>query len=257
MLFSPILLFHICGGILGLLSGAAAMSFRKGAHRHRVAGNVFVISMLSMSASGAYMGFTKHQPANCLVGVLTFYLVATAWMTARRRDGETCIFDLGAFIVPLGAGAGFAIYGLEAAKSQTGLKDGYPALLYFIFGFVALLSAAGDVRMLVRGGVFGAHRIARHLWRMCLPLLIAANSLFLGQAKLFPESFRKTNLLFTPGIVTLGFMVFWLFRVLCTNAYEKKSAPRRSDVYSPGTPPSTSPSRKRRAGTAADAGIAT
>jgi len=30
-----------------------------------------------------------------------------------------------------------------------------------------LLAAAGDIRMLVRGGVFGAKRIVRHLWRMC------------------------------------------------------------------------------------------
>ena len=30
MSFSPILVFHISSGTLGLLSGAAAMSFRKG-----------------------------------------------------------------------------------------------------------------------------------------------------------------------------------------------------------------------------------
>jgi hypothetical protein len=65
--------------------------------------------------------------------------------------------------------------------------------MYFIFGFVALLSVAGDVRILERGGVFGAHRIARHLWRICLSLLIAANSLFLGRAKVFPRitAFRE------------------------------------------------------------------
>ncbi len=41
----PILVFHICAGISGLLSGAVAMSFRKGSRGHRVAGNVFVISV--------------------------------------------------------------------------------------------------------------------------------------------------------------------------------------------------------------------
>ena len=69
-------------------------------------------------------------------------------------------------------------YGLEAANSQTGSKDGYPAAVYFFFGSVALFSAALDVRMIVRGGVFGAHRIARHLWRMCFALLIGATSQF-------------------------------------------------------------------------------
>ena len=52
------------------------------------------------------------------------------------------------------------------------IKDEYPAAPCFVFGFLALLCAAGDVRMLLRGGVFGAHRIVRNLWRMCFALLI-------------------------------------------------------------------------------------
>jgi hypothetical protein len=34
MRFTPVLVFHICVGILGLLSGAAALSVRKGSVRH-------------------------------------------------------------------------------------------------------------------------------------------------------------------------------------------------------------------------------
>src|SRR5947209_14666061 len=117
MSFSPVLIFHISAGSLGLLSGAAAMSFRKGSHRHRVAGNVFVISMLGLSASGTYLGFMKHQMLNGMMGVLTFYLVATAWWTVRRGDGEVGIFDLSALMAPLAVGVGLAIYGVEAAHS--------------------------------------------------------------------------------------------------------------------------------------------
>jgi hypothetical protein len=34
--------------------------------------------------------------------------------------------------------------------------------------------------MLLRGGVVGTQRVARHLWRMCFGLFIAAGSFFLG-----------------------------------------------------------------------------
>ena len=81
MKFSPLLLLHICSGTLGLLSGAVAVSFLKGSRRHAVAGNVFVIAMLSLAASGAYMAIMKSQPGNILGGTLTFYLVLTAWLT--------------------------------------------------------------------------------------------------------------------------------------------------------------------------------
>ena len=36
--FSPILFLHIAAGIVGILSGTAAMSFRKGSPRHALAG---------------------------------------------------------------------------------------------------------------------------------------------------------------------------------------------------------------------------
>jgi hypothetical protein len=75
-------------------------------------------------------------------------------------------------------------------------KFGFPTALYSVWASVAFLSAAGDVRMLVRGGVFGAHRIVRHLWRMCFALFIAAASFFLGQLKAFPASLRGAKVWF-------------------------------------------------------------
>ena len=49
MRYSPILIAHICAGTIGLVSGTAAMSFRKGSTRHVLAGKVFVASMLVMA----------------------------------------------------------------------------------------------------------------------------------------------------------------------------------------------------------------
>ena len=220
----PILVLHICAGVLGLLSGAAAMSFRKGSRGHRAAGNVFFVSMLGMSTAGAYLALMKHQMNNVFGGVLAFYLVTTAWVTGRRRDGETSIFDWGALLVALAVGTIILTYGFEVANSPTGPKDGIPAGMYFFLGSVALLSAAGDVRMLVRGGVFGVHRIARHLWRMCFSLFIATGSFFLGQQQVFPHWLRKTNVLFIPAILPLILMIYWLLRVSFTNAYKRTAA---------------------------------
>jgi len=59
---SPMLFLHICGGTLGLIAGAAAMIFRKGSRGHRLAGDVFVISMLTLGGTGAYMAMMKSQP---------------------------------------------------------------------------------------------------------------------------------------------------------------------------------------------------
>jgi uncharacterized membrane protein len=46
----PLIVFHICSGTVALLSGAVAMSLRKGSQRHGLAGDVFVIAMLGLGA---------------------------------------------------------------------------------------------------------------------------------------------------------------------------------------------------------------
>jgi len=224
MRLSPILLLHICAGVVGFLSGAVAVSFRKGSRRHALAGNVFVISMLSLSASGAYMAFMKSQPGNFIGGVLTFYLVATAWMTARRREGEPGFFEWGALVVASALGAVTMTCALEAVTSQTGLRYGVSAWEYFFLGLVALLAAIGDVRMLVRGGIAGAQRVARHLWRMSYAWFIASGSIFLARQHLFPAVLRKTGVLLLLSFLPLILMIFWLVRVLFTKAY-KRTAP--------------------------------
>src|ERR1700692_1358616 len=104
MLFSPLLPVHIGGGILGILSGTAAMSFRKGSPRHALAGKVFVASMLTMAVVAVYLAIVRHQPNNIGGGILTFYLIGTAWLTARRRDGETNRFDWVVLLIPLALG---------------------------------------------------------------------------------------------------------------------------------------------------------
>ena len=232
---SPLLLFHICAGILSVVAGAAALSFGKGSRWHRASGNVFFISMLGMAAAGVVLAVLKNKPGDILGGTLTIYLVATAWVAARRAEGKTDLFDWSALLVSLALGAVTLTFAFQAAASPTGLKHGYPAGNYLFLGSIALIAAVGDVRMLVRGRISGARRIARHLWRMCFALFIAAASIFLARAHVFPEIFRRTGALVLLSLLPLILMIFWLFRVRLSKASRNKSAPGGSDIYSLST----------------------
>jgi hypothetical protein len=222
MSHSPILLLHIASGTLGMLSGFVTVFLRKGSRRHGLAGNVFVVSMMSLGATGVYLATLKHQPGNILGGALTFYLVTTAWLTARRRDGEPGIFDWGALLVVLVITIVEVTLGVEAANSPTGLKYDYPPWPYFIFGFIALLATVGDIRMLVRRGIAGSQRLARHLWRMCFALFIAAASIFLARQQLFPAILQKMGVLVFLSVLPLLLLIFWLFRVRFAEAYKAR-----------------------------------
>jgi len=222
MTFSPLVFFHIWAALTGVLFGLAALSFRKGSRLHRMFGNVFFVSMLTMSASAAYMAaFVKPEMMNVLMGVLTFYLVATGWLTVIRKEGESGRLEFALMLVALADGAGGVFLGLETANSASGLKDGYHAAGYFVAGSVALLFAGFDVRTFIRGSASGARRIARHLGRMCLALLIATASLFLGQPRLFPPSIRGTAIVFVPVVAVIVVTIYWLIRVRFAKSFRK------------------------------------
>jgi hypothetical protein len=219
MFYSPLLPVHITGGALGILSGTVAMIYRKGSARHALAGKVFVASMLVMAAAAVYLAVLRHQTNNIGGGILTFYLILTAWLTARRRDGETSRYDWLAMVIPVALGILTWVNGVRVVRRGAGSESGVPVGMFFFMGTVMLLAAAGDLRMLIRGGVLGAARIKRHLWRMCFGWFIATGSFFLGQQQVFPRFLQGSAVLLLLGILPLLLLIFWLFRVRYARAY--------------------------------------
>ena len=217
---SFLLLLHVSAATVALLSGGMAMIFRKGAGIHRLAGNLFCLSMVVMTTTAAYMASVRGVMINVVAASLTFYLVATGWLAARRREKTTGIADWVWLLMALAVAGGAYLCGVNTLNGRGGPTAGVPVQVYFIFGTVALLFAAGDVRMLVRGGVAGGQRIARHLTRTCFAMLIATLSFYPGQAKLFSRALRQTNLLFIPLILVIGSTLFWMVRVRSTNRFK-------------------------------------
>jgi uncharacterized membrane protein len=227
----PLLVLHITGGIVGLLSGTVAMVYRKGSRGHRAAGDVFVVAMLIMGLCGSTLALMKHQMNNVFGGLLTFYMIATAWSTGRRRDGQTSLIDWGALVFAVVLGCSLLTLGVLVARGEVPGQVGVPLGIYFFMGTIPLLAAAGDMRMLVLGGVTGTRRLARHLWRMCFGLFIASGSFFLGQQQFFPAALRKQYLMFPLAILPLVLLIYWLARVsLFKRATERFSYKRAGDL---------------------------
>ena len=209
----PFLVVHIAAGVVGLLSGALAMSLRKGSQSHRRAGNVFVVSMLIMGAAASYLAVLKHQPNNFFGGLLTFYMVTTAWLAGRRGNYEPGRLDWAATMMGFGVGVGVLTFGVRVASGLSEGQVGVPIGMYFFLASICLLAGSGDLRLLIRGGISGKPRLIRHLWRMCFGLFIATGSFFLGQQQVFPAVLRKQYLLAPLAILPLLLLIYWILRV--------------------------------------------
>ncbi|ALT76709.1 hypothetical protein [Paucibacter sp. KCTC 42545] len=212
---AAVLYLHIGAGSVGILSGAAAFVFRKGTPLHRLIGKIFVVSMLIMSGIGACVAPFLPTPerASVIAGILTFYLVLSSWMAVKRKPGQIGGFDYSLLLSSLSiTGAGAYFFWL-AMQNPRGMLDGQPGAAFVMFMIIGSLAAVGDLRLILKRGVTGATRLARHLWRMTVALFIAANSLFLGQPQVFPKAVQKSGLLNVPALLILALLLYWLGHV--------------------------------------------
>lgn len=204
---------HILGGTLGLLAGAFALYAGKGGRLHRRSGTLFVVAMLVMSATGAAIALSESSRVSVLAGSLTFYLVATAWLTVRRSPRPYDPVIVAGLLTAVAIGSAGIALGMAGVASDDGRIDGLPPAPAFAFGIVAMLAATGDSRVAFGPARSRRYLLMRHLWRMCAALLLAAAAFFLGQAPLFPEPLRHPLLLALPVLLVAGLMLYWMLRM--------------------------------------------
>ena len=208
---------HVVAGGLAIVLGAVALVVRKGGGIHRRAGLLFVGAMLVMGITAAMLGFRKSPTdGNVFGGLMTVYFVVTALTTVRPVSRWSRGIDVVALMVAVGLAFVDVTTGVKAFNSPRGFLNGVPFVMLFFMGAVMTGAAMGDLRILRFGALRGGPRLARHLWRMCFALFIAAGSFFSMRArvaKILPEPFTSAPMRALPILLLFGAMFYWLWRV--------------------------------------------
>ena len=212
-----LLSIHIAAGGLAIVLGAVALLVKKGGTIHRRSGLLFVYAMLALGTTAALLGFRKSPTdGNVFGGLTTLYFVGTALTTVRPVSPWTRRSNVAALIVAVGLAFIDIAGGVKAFNSPGGVLNGVPFFMSFFLAAVMILAAAGDVRIMRFGVLRGGSRLARHLWRMCFALFIAAGSFFSIRqrvAKVLPEPFTTAPMRALPILLVFGAMFYWLWRV--------------------------------------------
>jgi uncharacterized membrane protein len=220
VLTTMVFALHILGGIVGVGAGLVAVCATKGGRLHRWAGDVFVIAMLVMGIFAAVLGVIRpDQIINVFIAGLTLYLVATAWLTARRGDAVSGAPQRVALAVSLVLWAPFAVLIFQIVTGVTVFKSAFkiegPILIaLLVFAAIITIAVIGDLRVVLNRSISGTPRIARHLWRMCFGLTLALGSAFTnGFARLLPGPYHVPPAFFLPQLLMLGVLLYWAVRV--------------------------------------------
>jgi uncharacterized membrane protein len=212
---------HIAAGGLAIILGAVALSVRKGGTIHRRSGMLFVYAMLVMGTTASLLEFLQSAGVtNVVAAVLSIYFVGTALTTVRPASRWTRVINVAALTVAVGLAFAAIVGGVKAVNSPGLSPGGVPfrtiGVMSFVLATVLTLAAAGDVRVMRSGMPRGGPRLARHLWRMCFAMFIAAGSFFSIRervAKILPEPFTTGPMRALPILLLFGAMFYWLWRV--------------------------------------------
>jgi uncharacterized membrane protein len=208
---------HIVAGGLAIVLGAVALAAPKGATLHRRSGLLFVYAMLTMGISGSILALRQSLTnANVLGGFMSAYFVVTALTTVRPVSAWTRWLNAVALLVAIALALIEIGLGVKALASPRGMINGVPFFMLFFLATVTTLAAAGDVRVMRSGALRAGPRLARHLWRMCFALFIAAGSFFSIRArvaKVLPEPFTTPTMRALPIALVFAAMFYWLWRI--------------------------------------------
>jgi uncharacterized membrane protein len=213
---SLLLPIHIVAAAVALVSGAIALAAAKGRIVHRRSGMVFVYAMIAMCVSAVMAAIVKGQAVNVMAGTMTAYLVMTGMRTVRPRSAASRRGDIALMSMALALGAAALAAGVAAVATPHRTMFGVPAFPFFLFGVLGLSGGAGDARVMRSGSLRGAPRLARHLWRMCMALFIAAASFFSIRSRvaaIFPAAMTGGVARTIPVLLVLATMVYWLWRI--------------------------------------------
>jgi hypothetical protein len=204
-----VLPIHVAAGALAIVLGAVALLVKKGGTIHRRGGLLFVYAMLVMGFSASILG-------NVFGGLMAVYFVVTALTTVRPPSAWSRRINIAALIFAVGFSFILILSGVKAFKTPGGFLNGVPFFMHFFLATVLILAAIGDARTMRLGMPRGAPRLARHLWRMCFALFIAAGSFFSIRqrvAKILPEPFLNWPMRMLPILLVFAAMFYWLWKV--------------------------------------------
>lgn len=227
MAHMPALILHITAGGVGILAGWGAVLAAKGEPLHLLFGKIFVGAMAAMAMAAIYlathlMALKPMEETNLTAGLLVLYLLSTSWMAVKRAPGTVGAFEKLAMALALGIAATDFAWGVRALAP--GGYDGYRPELYFVFAGVTALFATLDLRVILKGGLQGTARIARHLSRMSTAWFVASASFFIGQQKVMPAWMHGSKILLALGLAPLAFLLFWMIRVRIGTRFRPSAA---------------------------------
>lgn len=198
-----LIIFHIICGCIALVSGAFAISSKKGSLLHKKSGKIFYYAMLfGVSVSCIVSFLPNHQnPFLFAIGVFSLYLVIGGKRSLSYKNPQHNFSpDKLVSLIMLLTGIGMIVLPI--------ILKGKINIILLVFGIIGIVFALRDITQYKNPSILKEKYLSLHIGKITGGY-IAAVSAFLVVNQVFPGVLNW----FLPTIPGTAFITYWLFKI--------------------------------------------
>lgn len=200
-LFNVLLIFHITGGSISLLTGLVVLLLKKGDKNHRLIGKIYFYALITSSLVSLPMAYLHPNLFLFIVGVFTTYMLLTGKLYLNKKStADVGTADWMLSVVMLLFGSGFIVIG--AINVYKGMLFG---IVLLVFGLISILFVRQDWINFKGMSSIKNFGLTTHLQRMVGSYIASATAFFVVNNQFLPGTIAWL----LPTIVLTPLIIRW------------------------------------------------
>jgi uncharacterized membrane protein len=217
-----LLILHVAAGALALIAALVAISVRKGAKKHNLAGKTYFWSMMTVAATAIPVSIIRPNLMLFFVALFSSYMAYAGWRFGRK---SRYLMNQPPFIEWAMLLVGLAMIGTGVMQVLDQTPMGW---VLVAFGSIGLQFAVQDIRGWGKTEDFGT-RISNHLSHMLGGTIATITAVLVQQVvpRLDPSSPFKVVVWLAPTVIITPLIIIWARKVKTTQKvrlFQKQSS---------------------------------
>ena len=206
-----LLILHVASGSTALLAAIFAISFRKGANKHSLAGKTYFWSMMTVAATAVPVSILRPNLMLFFVALFSSYMAYAGWRFGRK---SRYIMKRKPYVEWIMLVVAVAMIASGLFQVLTGTPMGW---VLVAFGSIGLQFAVQDLRGWGKTEDFGT-RISNHLSHMLGGTIATITAVLVQQVvpRLEPTSPFKVFVWLAPTVIITPLIIIWARKVKAT-----------------------------------------
>jgi uncharacterized membrane protein len=206
-----ILVLHIVGGAVGLLTGTVNFFAKKGGNFHKIVGKLFVYGMLTSSVCSLVLSILHPNYLLFMIGIFTLYMVGTGIRYIHFKKLESYkagLLDWILTVALLVAAIFFMITGIWLV-----IKSLHFGLVCVVFSLFALFFVKQDCENYRGKSKLRNYWLLAHLSRMTGGYIASLTAFLVVNAQYLPRQIPVVVIWLFPSLILVPFIIGWSIKL--------------------------------------------